>query len=212
MAVVTDAEREAMARMMAIMEGKSVPAQPQTSTPAAADIEIGRPGVVTSAEINAMANVLESLSKVTQQVIMESPQDKLDIRTSRDSSGVHVGEYKIEIMQNDRRLAGKQYYSVMHTGTKTTIATDITLYEVALNVVRLLNTNHYVNDSKIRKLFEIDDHYTSHRIDAMSAKIAWKKAEKRGDVMKEDIYESKYQKALDSAVQAKKDLKRLLSS
>lgn len=214
MTVVTDAEREAMVRMMAIMNGESVPAQPQVANRSpAADIEIGGPGVVTSAEINAMANVLESLNKVTKQVIMETehPRDKLDIHTSRDSSGVNVGEYKIEIQHNERRLAGKQFYSIEHTGTRTMIANDITLYETALAVVKLLNSNHYVNHTNVRRLFELDDRYTSHRIAAMSAKIAGRKAEQRGDDFKKDIYESKVQSSLDQALQAKKDIKKAIS-
>jgi hypothetical protein len=214
MAVVTDAEREAMARVMAIMNGESVPAQPQVSNRSAApEIEIGGPGVVTTAEVSAMANVLKSLNKVTQQVMLESsnPHDKLDIRTSRDSSGVKVGEYKIEIQHSDRRLAGKQFYSIEHTGTGTVIANDITLYETALAVVKLLNNNHYVNHTNVRRLFELDDRYTSHRISAMSAKIAGRKAEQRGDDFKKDIYESKVQSSLDQALQAKKDLKKAIA-
>lgn len=217
MANVTDAERDAMARMMAIMNGET-PAPAVNyggSTQVNEAIEISGPGVITQGEINAMANVLEKLNKVTHQVMLESNGDvdtKMDIMTSRTDRTVNVGGYKIGILTNERRIAGKQYYCIEHAASGTVIADDITLYEVALGVVKLLNNNRFVNDPSVRSLFEVDTRYTSHRIDAMSAKLRHRKAERAGDMIKEDIYATKYQKALDQAMGAKAELKRMLTN
>lgn len=211
MTVVSNEDRDAMARILAAMNGDSAPLVESKSQTTAPDIEIGGPGVVTTAEIDAMANVMNKLNKVTQQVMLESNgnlQDRLDVRTSRNENSVKVGEYTIGIRLNERRLAGKQYYTIEHTSTKTVIADDITLYETALTVVKLLNNSHYVNHPSVRKLFELDDRYTSHRISAMSAKISARKAEKNNDTFKKDIYESKVQASLDQALNAKKDIKQ----
>jgi len=212
MAVVTDAEREAMARMMAIMNGETPPPLSTGSQMIAENYSTdGGPGNPSQAEINAMARVLETLSKVTNEVIMESSQDeKLSVKTRRDTNSVSVGEYKIEIHLNEQRAAGKQYYSIEHTGTGTIIADDITLYEVALAAVKMLNNHKYVNNPTVRRLFELDDHYTSCKIDAMSSKQAQKRAEQRGDMIKEDIYATKFQKALDTAGSIKRDIKAIL--
>jgi len=212
MTVVTDAEREAMARMMAIMNGETPPPAPTGSQMVTESLSTeGGPGSPSQAEIHAMAKVLESLSKVTNEVIMESsPDERLAVKTRRDSNSVSVGEYKIEIYLNEQRAAGKQYYSIQHTGTGTVIADDITLYEVALAAVKMLNSNKYVNNPTVRRLFELDDRYTSCKIDAMSSKQAQKRAEKRGDMIKEDIYATKFQKALDTAGAIKRDIKAIL--
>lgn len=209
--VVTDAEREAMARMLAIMNGETPPAPSSSQMVTESLSTEGGPGSPSQAEIHAMARVLESLNKVTGEVIMESsPDDKLAVNTRRHKTGVSVGEYKIEIHLNEQRAAGKQYYSIEHTGTGTVIANDITLYEVALAAVKMLNNNNYVNNPTVRRLFELDDHYTSCKIDAMSSKQAQKRAEQRHDMIKEDIYATKFQKALDTAGVIKRDIKKIL--
>ncbi len=214
--VVSNEEREAMARMMAIMNGETPPpASNSVTTPINEGVELAGPGVVTQREINAMADVLSKLNNVTHQVMLESNGDvntKMDIMTTRTDRAVNVGGYKIEILTDERRVAGKQYYRIEHAASGTVIADDITLYEVALGVVKLLNSNRYVNDIKVRNLFEIDARYTSHRVDAISAKMAHRKAEKSGNMIKEDIYATKYQKALDLAMAAKSDLKRALNN
>lgn len=213
--VVSNEERDAMARMMAIMNGEtpSPSASYSSQTPVSEGVELAGPGVVTQREINAMADVLNKLNHVTHQVVLESNGDvntKMDIMTSRTDRSVNVGGYKIEIMTNERRVAGKQYYRIEHSLSGTVIADDITLYEVALGVVKLLNSNKFVNDTRVRNLFEIDARYTSHRVDAISAKLSHRKAERAGNMIKEDIYATKYQKALDLAMAAKTDLKKAL--
>lgn len=214
--VVSNEEREAMARMMAIMNGETPPAVSNAGpTSVSESVELAGPGVVTQREINAMADVLSKLNQVTHQVMLESNGDlntKIDMMTTRSDRAVNVGGYKIEIMTDERRIAGKQYYRIEHATSGTVIADDITLYEVALGVVKLLNNNKFVNDTKVRNLFEIDARYTSHRVDAISAKLAHRKAEKTGNMIKEDIYATKYQKALDLAMSAKADLKRALNN
>lgn len=217
MTYVTPEEKDAMARLLAMMNGETpAPAPHQSNRQSVAESqEIGGPGVITQGEINAMADVLGKLNKVTQQVMLESNGDseaRMAVRTTRIDDGVKVGEYKIEILMNERRLAGKQYYRIEHTGSKTVIANDITLYEVALSVVKLLNSNTYVNDQRIRKLFEIDERYTGHRVDAMTAKIHMRRAEKKGEDFRIDVLESRYQKSLDEATRAKQDIKKVLGN
>jgi len=115
-------------------------------------------------------------------------------------------------LMNEKRLAGKQYYRIEHSGSGTVIADDITLYEAALAVVKLLNTNHYVNHSKVRKLFELDDRYTSNRIEAVTARLNARKAARVGDQAKEDIFETKCQSALDKASSVKHEMKQVLTN
>ena len=217
MTYVTPEEKDAMARLLAMMNGETpapLASDGKKQTVMEAD-EVGGPGVVTQREINAMADVLGKLNMVTQQVMMESDghaETRMAMQTKRTDDGVAVGAYKIEVHLSEQRAAGKQYYSLRHTGTNTVIANDITLYEVALSVVKMLNNHAYINDKNIRKLFELDDRYTSCKIDAMAAKRYQVKAERARDSVKEDIYATKFQKALDQAGVIKREIKTVLEN
>lgn len=212
---VTPEEKEAMQRLLEVMEGKtpSTPA-PKATQYGASDIELAGAGQVTRRDIDAMSQVLSKLNNVTQQVVYESEQDpqlRNAIATQRNDDGVKVGSYQIMIKEDEKRLAGKQYYSIYHTRTNDIIADDLTLYETALTIVKILNSGRYVNDPLVRKLFEADDRYTAHRTDAIRFKARMKQAAHRGDESKRDVFESRYQVAIDNAMAFKKDIKKLIS-
>lgn len=212
---VTPEEKDAMQRLLEVMEGKtpSTPA-PRALQSGAQEIELAGAGQVTQRDIDAMSQVLSKLNNVTQQVLYEGETDpnlRAAISTQRNEDGVKVGSYQIMIKEDDRRLAGKQYYSIYHTRTNDVIADDLSLYETALTIVKLLNSGRYVNDPTIRKLFEADDRYTSHRTDAIRFKARMKQAEKSGDIAKRDVFESRYQVSIDNAMTFKKDIKKLIS-
>lgn len=215
-AAPTIEETNAMKRLMEMMEGKT-PSAPAHSTSVSKtteqQIELSGPGQITSSDINAMADVLSKLNNVTQQVLYEGDTDhkfKQDVSTVRNDRGVKVGNYQIMIKEDTKRLAGKQYYSIYHVKTEDVIADDLTLYETALNVVKMLNSGKYVNDPVIRKLFEADDNYTSQRTDAIRFKYRMRKAEQEGDYAKLDVYESRYQTSISNAMNHKKTIKNLI--
>lgn len=211
---VSNEERLAMANILAIMNGQQpeTPVQKTSTTSSPLD-DIGGPGAPSKASIDAMANVLESLNRVTKQVVYESSQDadqRIDVDTVKTSTGVRMGEYQINIMTNEKRLAGKQYYQITHGKTGTVIANDISLYEVASAVAKLLNNARYVNNHYVRRLFELDDRYTGQRIEAINFRRQQRLAEQRRDSMKSDIFTNKYEKALENAVQVKRDIKQAI--
>lgn len=211
---VSAQERDAMQRLLDVMEGKTPSSPALPANHGSSDIELAGAGQVTQRDIDAMSQVLAKLNTVTQQVVYESEQDpqlRSAMVTERNDSGVKVGSYQIMIKEDEKRLAGKQYYSIYHTRTNDIIADDLTLYETALTIVKVLNSGRYVNDPLVRKLFEADDRYTSHRTDAIRFKARMKQAEKRGDDSKMDVYESRYQVAIDNAMTFKKDIKKLIN-
>jgi hypothetical protein len=212
---VSPEERDAMARIMMMMEGKTPTSSPVASNDRTAAIELAGPGQVTGADINAMADVLKKLdsvsSRIVDEMITESTHDaeiKTAISTIRNDQGVKVGLYQIMIKEDDKRLAGKQYYSIYNTRTGDVIADDLSLYETALNVVKLMNNGHYANSISVRKLFEHDDSYTAHRQDALRYKRSSMISKKRGDYHKAELYESRMQASMDRAMQSKKEIKR----
>ena len=213
---VSSEDRDAMARIMNMMEGKSSSIMPPSNAAnGIAPVELAGPGQVTTADIHAMADVLKKLNSLTDSVVGEmvteaqgSTAVRTAISTSKNSQGVKVGLYQIMIKEDEKRLAGKQYYSIYNTKTGDIIADDLSLYETALNVVKLLNGGKYANSAEVRSLFESDDAYTAHRQDAIRYKRAMIISERKSDYHKRDLYETRYQASLDRAMIAKGDIKR----
>lgn len=209
---ISKEDRDAMSRLLEIMNGKkpSTPAQVAQHSPVG--VELAGPGVPTQADISAMANILTKLNtlpvETPARVLTESADRELveAIQTERLPSAVNVGRYQIMIKENAKRLAGKQYYSIYNSLTNDVIADDLSLYETALTAVRLLNNGKFTNSKEIRKLFEQDDLYTAHRVDALMYK---RRLAKVNDPIKQDIYESRYQASIDKAMSAKKQIKQL---
>lgn len=216
MAAVTPEDKDAMARLLSIMEG-GTPApitRPVNIANSSAPVELAGAGQITQADVNAMADVLSKLNNVTQAVITEStsdPQLRQAVNTVRNEEGVKVGNYQIMIHEDETRIAGKQYYSIYNVKTNDVIANDLTLYETALNVVKLLNNGVYANNPTVRKLFEYDDYYTSNRTDAIRFKARMRKAEQQRDVVKFDLYESRYQTAIENAMIHKRNIKKTIT-
>jgi hypothetical protein len=211
---VTPEDRDAMARILDIMEGKTPSAPASASSQSGYTAELAGAGQITNADVNAMADVLTKLNNVTKQVMFESKTDsqlEQAVNTVRNEEGVKVGNYQIMIHEDDTRIAGKQYYSIYNVKTNDVIASDLTLYETALSVVKLLNNGAYVNNPTVRKLFEYDDYYTSHRTDAIRFKARMRKADAQRDFAKVDMYESRYQTAIENAMNYKRNIKKVIT-
>lgn len=211
---VSPEERDAMANILRIMEGEKPIPSKSTSGSGYHNVELSGPGQVTSADVSAMADVLGKLNKVSTEVVTDMLTEAeynsnllLDLDTSKNENGVKVGRYQIMIKEDDKRLAGKQYYSIYNARTNDVIADDLSLYETALTVVKLLNNGKYANSTEVRKLFDYDQQYTSHRQDAIRYKRAMVVAERKGDFSKQAIYESRQQASVDRAMAAKKSIK-----
>lgn len=211
---VTPEDRDAMARLLSIMDGTPA-VQPSHRSPMtesnSGHNELLGPGQISRAEVDAMAGVLERFNSVSNGVVNEmiaesrsSPIMAEALETERNRAGVKVGRYQIMIKEDSKRLAGKQFYSVYNSSNGDTIADDISLYETALTVVRLLNSGKFANSPEVRNLFAHDDAYTAHRVDALLYKQKYMKST---DLSKKDIFESRYQASLDRCMSAKKAIK-----
>ena len=83
--------------------------------------------------------------------------------------------------------------------------------ETALGVVRLLNDGAYANTVAVRDLFSADDSYTSHKLDALMYKRKINRSTRLNESRNIDIYRSRYQASLDRCMQAKAQIKQLVS-
>ena len=210
---VTEQDKLAMKNILEALDGKSITSSNSTHNVDYTD-DISGPGQVSRKAVEAMAQVLTRLNNVTSEVMSESNWDSQlneAVNTTKITDGVKVGNYKIMIKEDVKRIAGKQYYSIYNSQTGDVIADDLTLYETALAVVKQLNNGRFANHPIVRKLFDADNRYTSHRTDAIVYKIKANRAEKIGNMNKKDLFESRHQASAISAQKAKKDIKSVIA-
>jgi hypothetical protein len=209
--MVNNSDREEMKKILEALNGK--PKALSESKKTNTFDEIGGPGVVTSGEIDAMAKVLQRFNNVTSQVLTESKFDNQlneAINTKRIDNNVKIGNYDITIKTDNERIAGKQYYSITNTKSGDIIASDITLYEIALQVIKQLNNGKFVNSSIVRKLFEMDDKYTSQKISTIQFKQRFISSKKNNNISKSEIYENRYQQCIRDLSVTKREIKKLI--
>lgn len=216
---VSSQDRDAMMRLMKIMNGESS-APSHTTSPQALHtqpVELPGAGQVTSRDIQAMAQVLQKLNTVMEsthqhmwQQQHEDPVTAEALITEKRSDHVKIGQYKIQVLEDAHRAAGKQHYSVVNVATGDTLAHELSLYEAAHGLVRMLNKGMWINSPQVRELLEAEAAYTSHRIDAIRYhRMLQNLTESVQNTHKRDLYETRKQDSLDKSMQAKKLIKKI---
>lgn len=218
---VSPQEREAMARLMSIMNG-DVPAASSTSASQLSEhqpVELAGPGAVSRRDVQAMADVLRKLeSAVTDassQMVTESQTDpylKEALETTSVSDGVKIGIYKIQQQLDENRVAGQQYYNVINQASGHIVAAELSLYEAAHGLVRMLNNGLYFNSEPVRRLMAAEAAYTSHKIDAVRYHRMARKATRDTNTSRAQLMETRKQDSMDKAMQAKSLIKKIYSS
>jgi len=206
-------ERDFMQNLLDKLNGEAAntaPAKLTETRKKSGPVELAGPGGVTDSDIMAMSEVLSRLDGLTNDMVNDpepTQQFSQALHETRNPLGVKVGKWQIAQHEDASRMAGKQFFSIYHSETQQVIANDISLYETALQVARLLNTGEYVNSVKVRELFEQDDSYTSHKIDAHRFYIRSRKSTSRDQ---KDLYENRMHASRDRAVALRTQLKKNL--
>lgn len=214
---VTDSERQAMARLLSIMNGEAPTRSPiSESASPSAPVEFAGAGQVTSRDIQAMAHVLEKFNRAVNQTHRELMQESVHdphtaeaLVTERHADNVRIGPYKISVRMDETRVAGKQFYDVIHSATGDKLAHELSLYEAAHGLVKLLNSGKYINHPEVRELLEAEATYTGHRVDAIIYHRMIQTALKHNQVSKLEVYEARKAASMDMAAQAKAKVKKL---
>lgn len=220
---VSEMDRAAMARLLKIMNGEAVH-EPDPSHMMITEHDhhvdsVGVPGSVSPAHVRAMHDVLTRLNQVVNQtsdnLIQEGTQHVHTAEalvTTREHDHVKIGQYKIVVRTDQTRVAGKQYYDVINSQTGDLIAHELTLYEAAHGLVRMLNKGQFVNSKCVRELLEAEAAYTSHRIDAIRYHRLINKNATLMESYKLDLYQARKAASLDRAAQAKVKIKKIYNS
>lgn len=215
---VSAQERAAMARLLQIMNGENPPPMTESRVMATQDTPVQLPGAgqVTDRDVQAMALVLRRLDSAVNsahvQMVQESASDaklKEALMTEPVPQGVKIGVYQIQQHMDPTRVAGAQYYSVVNKHTGETLAHELSLYEAAHGLVRMLNQGQFFNSAPVRELLEAEATYTSQRIDAVRYHRMIKSAIRKGDDHRATLMETRKQASMDRAMQAKAKVRKL---
>lgn len=212
---VSQQDKDEMAKILARLEGKSVPLDSVSHAAPENPVEILGPGQISQRDIDAMSKVLQSLNRISSDTVSEmitESRNNIELKeaivTHKTSAGVKIGHYEILVLEDNKRASGKQYYRIINSETYSVIADDISLYETARTVVKHLNSGKFANNIEVRKLFEQDAAYSAHKIDAIRYKKLLKTA---ADSFKRDLYESRYEASVDRCMLAKNNIKKMSS-
>ena len=217
---VTPEEREAMSRLLSIVNGENPnPVTPASRTALSETTELAGAGQVTSADVRAMSEVLERLNKaisdVSNDMLTESthnPEVAEALVTTAGAGAVKIGRYEIRVNLDESRMVNKQNYSVVNKITGETLANELGLYEAAHGLVKLLNAGQYINSSIVRDLLEAEAAYTSHKMDAVRFKRRSKKSLQEGNQITHELYETRRVDAMDKAMKNKARVKKIYSN
>ena len=216
---VSPQEREAMARLLEIMNGTPSRTTSSVSSPALMENEpvvLAGPGQVSSRDVAAMADVLRKLesavNNTSAEIVTESQEDPFlreALSTTSTEDGVKIGIYKIQQQLDENRLAGRQYYNVINQVSGHVVAAELSLYEAAHGLVRMLNNGLYFNSASVRSLIEAEAAYTSHKIDAVRYHRMMRRCLREGNNSKAQLMETRKQNSMDKAMMAKSAVKKI---
>jgi hypothetical protein len=218
---VSNEDKDAMSRLLQIMNGEKTPQSPRSahSPASSAPLELAGAGQVTRADVDAMAQVLTRLNNVVGQVstdiLLESdnnPELAQALVTETTYAGIKIGRYEIKINLDETRLVNKQHYSVVNKISGEVLAHELGLYEAAHGLVKMLNSGLYINSQSVRDLLEAEAAYTSHKMDAIRFKRRAKKSLMEGKGHDTSLFEARRVAAMDKAMTAKSRIKKIYNS
>lgn len=199
---VTPQDIQEMARLRAILTGNvpvsesaTAPAQPQYVDP-----NEDMANIIRKFNAGSSTSYLSDALDDSIQHLRDNAQSDRRLRdalvTERTSSGVKMGSWEIKVNEEGTT----KYYDVVNIHTKEPIANDLTLYESALALTKLLNFSVGINSPKIQEVLELENKYARVRQDAAIFRARMKQRMAANDLTRAAIAEDRYNEARTEAL------------
>jgi hypothetical protein len=196
-----------MKRLMDIMSSGNIADEPQNIHEAYSQPRstVSPPAIATHPGTAGMKEILQRFYESTQESVErvvttkaeQSPLLKEALETKRTSSGVQVGSWEIRVNEGS---SGDKTYDVVNIHTDEPIAHDLSLYESALSLTKLLNRNAGINNPKVREVLELEENFTRQRTDAAQFKRKMTRMLKEGDDFRANVAEDRYEQCKQAAI------------
>lgn len=118
------------------------------------------------------------------------------LATEKTPNGIKMGSWEIKVNEEGTT----KYYDVVNIHTQEPIAIDLSLYESALALTKLLNFSVGINSPKIREVLDLEDRYAKVRQDAAIFRVRMKQRNEAQDYTRAAIAEDRYQEARTEAL------------
>jgi hypothetical protein len=118
------------------------------------------------------------------------------LATERTDDGMKMGSWEIKVNEEGTT----KYYDVVNIHTKEPIAIDLSLYESALALAKLLNFSVGINSPKIREVLDLEEKYAKVRQDAAIFRVRMKQRTEAQDFSRAAIAEDRYNEARTEAL------------
>lgn len=212
MKAVSPGEVSEMARLRALMEGEYTPPPAPASTSgttAAAVFTPDVPGSPSPQAVQHMKTILAAMNGAVEGVVREvAPTAPASSRTVVDRmltealeteitpEGARVGGWDIKVHGE-----GKQkLYDVVGVNEGVVIARDLSLYEAALGLVRVLNAGGVVNSPEALEILSAEREYASALHDAV---LFARRLKESPSNPRRPIFEDRYGEAKRRAIHAR---------
>lgn len=190
-------EVEEMARLRRILAGENVE-------------EVVKSVVTESAIVGESTDPKDDMKRILQmfnQGMSESiervaddpsshPEIKHALVTEKTASGVKVGSWEIKVYEDN----GNKTFDVCHVQTAEPIARDLTLYESALAITKMLNKHVSINSKQIRELLDLEDQYARSRQEAALFKRKSRRMNESGNLFEAHVADDRYQESRATAI------------
>ena len=152
---------------------------------------------------NSMKKILERFHSVSEQSV--SLMEKSEIKRLASRKVSTDREWKVVINEAE----AETMYNIVNTKANKSYFKNIKTLEAANLIIDHLERKEPINSTKIFKVLDLDETFRRNRIDAIQFKNKWKKLVEKKRYANADIYEARYQKSKQLAIEAKRELKRM---
>lgn len=204
-APVDPREIEAMARLRRIMNGETVE---EAQTPSLLSPSKGGLGEQSDAtdDMKAIMKMFQTGATESIERVKETAQTNRPLRdaliTTKTKDGVKMGSWEIKVTEDQ----GVKTYDVSNVHTGEAIAHDLTLYESALCLCKLLNYHVGINSAQVRDVLDLEDKYARFRQEAVLFKHRMKQRTESGDHVRAAVAEDRYQEARTAALNLREQI------
>ena len=127
------------------------------------------------------------------------------LKTEKTRTGVKVGSWEIKVYEDQ----GNKTYDVCHVQTSEPIARDLTLYESALAITKLLNKHVSINSAQVREVLSLEEDYSRARTDAALFKRKARRMNESANHFEAHVADARYQEARATAIKYRDKLQSI---
>lgn len=139
-----------------------------------------------------MLSILEKLNNVvsskvkdailTEQATSTDPEFAMAMKTVQTPTGVKMSKWEIIKIREGKFIS----YHIEDKHTHQTIVENLSLYKVASQIIKILESGKHINDRDVTRLLRLDEDFAFYYKEALFFKDKYEKTKK-------DLYEHRFQ-------------------